>query len=88
MDTAKAARLTMEVRNSKDKEEGLDGDPIQTVRNEEGRGVNHAYWMLTEIVLGNVTEEKAHRWLGYAQALLVAEDELTLEECKAINKEA
>lgn len=34
----------------------------------------------------NFSEAKLGRWLGYAQGVLVANDCLTLDECKTINK--
>ena len=46
----------------------------------------HAYWMLTLIAHGDIVDEKAHRWLGWAQALLSCHNVTTLETLKAINK--
>ena len=54
-------------------------------RDPEGITLNHAVWMLSGICLGYVQCEKAHRWLGYAQGLLVVHQQLTLEQVKGIN---
>jgi hypothetical protein len=61
---------------------------FEMIRDSKGRTVNHAKWMLNEIKIGNVREEKAHRWLGYAQALLICSHLLTLEKAKEINYNA
>ena len=37
-----------------------------------GRGVGHAIWMLEGVKCGYVTGEKSHRWIGYAEGILVA----------------
>ena len=57
-------------------------------RDQECKTKDHALWMLDGISMGYVQHEKAHRWLGYAQGLLVAHGEINLEEAKLINKEA
>jgi len=46
----------------------------------------HLHEMLTEIAYGTVTDEKAHRWLGYVQGVLVAYEHATVEQFKEINK--
>jgi hypothetical protein len=63
-------------------------DHPPAVRSEQGVGIEHASWMLGEIIAGRVEGRKAHRWLGYAQAILVEASWLTLDEAKAANKEA
>lgn len=55
------------------------------LRNTEGKGLEHALWMLNEIIEGKVSHEKGHRWLGYAQGLLVADGRASLESCKYAN---
>jgi hypothetical protein len=55
-------------------------------QNPDGVGSDHAIWMLRGITLGYIQHEKAHRWLGYAQAIVVATSVLTLAEVKDINK--
>lgn len=57
-------------------------------RDEKGRKASHAIWMLEGIRDGYIQHEKGHRWLGYAQGLLVAHEVLTLDEVKGINKSA
>lgn len=58
----------------------------QSCRSTSAIGVPHAIWMLEGIADGYVQHEKAHRWLGYAQALLVSDDVITLDQAKEINK--
>jgi hypothetical protein len=63
------------------------GDPLN-FRDPEGVSVEHAAWMLYEIINGTVSGRKAHRWLGYAQGILVMSGRLTLEQAKLANKRA
>ncbi len=58
--------------------------PIEE-RNDSGLGLCHAAWMLSEIIQGRITGEKAHRWLGWAQAAAVADGAASLEDCKYAN---
>lgn len=58
---------------------------IPVIRALDGRGSAHARWCLEEIISTNVLEEKAHRWLGYAQGVLVQNGHLSLEACKHAN---
>jgi hypothetical protein len=44
--------------------------------------------MLREISKLRVTGKKAHRWLGYAQAILIEYGVMSLEDAKNINKKA
>lgn len=57
-------------------------------KDPEGKSLDHILFMLYEIATEEVQHEKAHRWLGYAQGLLVCYEKLTLEQCKQINLEA
>lgn len=50
-----------------------------------GKTIEHARWMLEGIEAGYIQHEKAHRWLGYAQALIVTNDVATLDEMKRVN---
>lgn len=54
-------------------------------QSEYGRGLKHALWMLSQVVSGKAVGKKGHRWLGYAQALLVQDGQLTLDGVKKIN---
>lgn len=54
-------------------------------RSVYGNTAEHAKWMLCGIVQDYITGEKAHRWLGYAQGLLVAQGLLTLGQAKECN---
>jgi len=47
----------------------------------------HIQWMLRGIVDGYVTGEKAHRWIGWAQAVIhIHHEEMPLETFKEINR--
>ncbi|MEW8051292.1 MAG: hypothetical protein AB2754_15900 [Candidatus Thiodiazotropha endolucinida] len=54
----------------------------------EKLGRLHVAWMLDQIESGQVSGEKAHRWLGWAQAAVVHANAGTLDEMKHINKAA
>lgn len=67
----------------------LTGLEIYTSKAEEGDspvGKSHLFEMTSKIISGQVTGEKAHRWLGYIQGVLVASGSVTLEQVKKINK--
>lgn len=53
-----------------------------------GKTPGHAIWMLKGIQDGYIEGEKAHRWLGYSQAIVVIEGILSLSTCKNINTES
>ena len=61
---------------------------VDAYRSEDGTGPGHARWMLKGIIDGYIQHEKAHRWLGYAQAIAIAEGCTTLGELKSTNKQA
>ena len=79
MNLERAAELTLEA---------VFKQPCSARRSETGEGANHACWMLEGIREGYIQHEKAHRWLGYAQGLLVSHGMLTLDEAKSINQRA
>lgn len=81
MNTAKAAeQMISDIRSRKPR--------CRVQRKWDGRGTQHAMWMLHEIAYRKVEGEKAHRWLGYAQGVLVQADFITLEKAKLTNKES
>lgn len=49
---------------------------------------DHLHMMTGKIILGEVTGEKAHRWLGWAQACIVMGGGATVEDMKLVNKQA
>lgn len=56
------------------------------VASEDGAGLPHAAWMLFQIPhMEDV--EKANRWLGYAQAILVYEGVFSLQEMRDMTRE-
>jgi len=57
-------------------------------RSASGVGKAHAAWMLKGISEGYIGDEKAHRWLGYAQAILVQEKLASLADMKRANMRA
>lgn len=61
-------------------------DRCKPIHDPKGLSANHALWMLQGISLGYVQHEKAHRWLGYAQAILVVGKVATMNDMKLINK--
>ena len=61
------------------------GQYVPPVRERNGKGLAHAIWLLEGIHKEYIEEEKAHRWLGYAQAILVTEDIADLSSMKHVN---
>lgn len=51
-------------------------------------GKDHLNEMVDKIESGEVAGEKAHRWLGYLQGVLVATGGTSLEEMKMVNLRA
>jgi len=54
----------------------------------ESYGKNHLRAMLAMLVSGEITDEKAHRWLGWVQGCVCVGEGSTLEGMKNINKKA
>lgn len=50
-------------------------------------GKDHLHEMCQKIASGEVSGEKAHRWLGWAQAAICIYQGATLEQFKRINKD-
>ena len=48
-------------------------------------GKDHLLMMANKIMDGEVTDDKAHRWLGYIQGVLVSHDGGTLEDMMKAN---
>lgn len=57
-------------------------------RHSDGWGVEHAKFLLNTVAKRKVTGTKAHRWLAYAQAILVGEEIFKLIDAKRTNKRA
>ena len=49
-------------------------------------GKDHLHEMVNKIICGEVSGEKAHRWLGYLQGAVVVGGGADLEQVKMINK--
>lgn len=50
------------------------GAHVPATPEPEGRDSTHLLWMLNEIRTGAVTGDKAHRWLGYVQGMMIADN--------------
>lgn len=62
----------------------LIGRWIPIERDPRGISINHARWMLENLPEEN---DKAGRWLGYAQALMVVHGIMSLEEMRDVTRE-
>lgn len=60
----------------------------QGEQDPEGKSIAHAVYMLLQIYWKKIDGNKAHRWLGWAQCLLVMHGLTTLEQMKQANMEA
>jgi len=49
-------------------------------------GKRHLHDMVDKIIRGEISGEKAHRWLGYLQGAVVVGGGADLEQVKMINK--
>ncbi len=78
MDMQLAAKMTIDAADVE--------EDIKPCRSEYGSTSSHALWMLYGILEGYIKHEKAHRWLGYAQAILVCNEHLSLTDCMTINR--
>lgn len=52
---------------------------------DEEYGEHHLYQMIDMIDKEIVTGEKAHRWLGYIQGVVVSNGGATLSDVKSVN---
>jgi len=77
-----AARHTMQIIQEHHK----DAQPLRNT--DDPVSINHAFWLLMGISAGYVENEKAHRWLGWAQCTIVITGMATLSDMKQINKDA
>jgi len=55
---------------------------------DEKLSYTHTSFLLESIKLGKVSDEKAHRWLGWAQCACVSAGMASLEDMKRINHES
>ena len=56
--------------------------------NHESYGKNHLKVMLAMLVSEEITDEKAHRWIGWIQGCVCVGEGGTLDDIKNINKTA
>ena len=75
MDVKIAARETDEL---------IDFTNLPLLNAEYGKDYLHE--MVNKIICGEVSGEKAHRWLGYLQSAVVIGGGANLEQVKMINK--
>ena len=62
---------------------------LESYQSEDGLGSGHLHYMLAKLAAGEDPKPdtpKAHRWLGYAQALAVSYAYYTLDGLKELNK--
>ena len=59
---------------------------IPTQKTTKGLTLAHAKWMLEGISREYVKGDKAHRWLGWAQAILCQYSVVDLDTLKTMNK--
>ena len=83
MDVRVAARKTLELVDLHYKLRGDERPPSE--RQTEGNTIPHAEWIVEQVAKGNVCGDKAHRWLGYGQGVLVVLGVMTLSQAKLIN---
>lgn len=81
MNTKKAAADTLQLIDLTPYECWISGVDLSTSR-------THVREMLQKIITGEVTGEKAHRWLGWAQGCACAANTAKLETFKEINHNA
>ncbi len=60
--------------------------PQRPIRDPDGDQMCHAVWMLDGIIKGYIQYEKAHRWLGFAQGIIVMRGIATVDDMKFANK--
>jgi len=49
----------------------LIGVDIESIRDPEGKTLNHLKWMINEMKTKEFSQGKFNRWLGYIQGVLV-----------------
>jgi hypothetical protein len=77
MDTKIAARMLWEL---------VDESNLPAEHTEFGK--DHLKYMILKIVNGEITDEKAHRWIGWIQGCICTGGGADLETLKKINKTA
>jgi len=80
MNVTTAARNTLKLLANKD--HAVLSPPGQAAT------IDHLRMMVGKIKSGEVTGEKAHRWLGWIQGVIYTRFTVTLEDMKRVNKEA
>lgn len=83
IDVSMAAKRTLELAELHYK---LAGEELPEIkRGIDGKTVGHALWIIGQVAVGNVTGNKAHRWLGFGQGVLCVHGVITLMEAKLVN---
>lgn len=59
--------------------------PRNCKRSEKGTEIWHLRWMISQINVG-MSENKAMRWLGYIQGIMVGVYDVPLAEMKELNR--
>jgi len=82
MDIVKAAEGTLKAV------EDSCGAVNVTRHYDDPTNLNHVRWMLEGIITEYIQHEKAHRWLGWAQACICQKGIATMGELAQINKDS
>ena len=62
----------------------IDSTSLPPLNAEYGK--DHLHEMVNKIICGEISGEKAHRWLGYLQGVIVVGGVASLEQIKQISK--
>lgn len=68
--------------------ESIDWDTVEFSQDNIGCSKEHIQTILRLIVDGEVTDSKAHRFIGWAQGVLCMEDIITLGGARNLNRSA
>lgn len=60
----------------------------QMVKDSDGLGLRHAYWMLysIEVMIDDWPLTKCHRWLGYVQSIMIHNKLINLEQARDMSR--
>jgi hypothetical protein len=61
---------------------------VPSVEDPAGRNMSHMVWMLNRIIDEDIPLDKASRWIGFIQGMLVGHRVVTLDEVKSDVRDA
>ena len=95
MNIIKAAKATLKVMDPEAWQwDHVSGKSLKAAVGQDARqnvsaepdSFEHVQWMLKGIIDGYIKGEKAHRWIGWAQAVIhIHQEDMPLETFKEIN---